>query len=93
MNGTRLSLREVAKSLNVHVSTVERWVNHGVRGRKLSSLLIGGRRFVTEEAISKFIVPHDEDVTTVVKSSHAMASKMLDALWQTGKLRQPLSDG
>ncbi len=50
----RLSLREVAEHLNVHVTTVARWVSVGVRGHRLASVLIGGRRFVLRVALEDF---------------------------------------
>ena len=39
----------------VHISTVWRWVNRGVRGVKLESLTIGGRRYVRPEALEVFL--------------------------------------
>lgn len=39
----------------VHYSTVYRWMTKGVRGRKLESLLIGGVRYTTLEALARFL--------------------------------------
>lgn len=50
----RLTMRQVARKLNVHVSTVFRWAIRGVRGRKLPTVLIGGRRFVLRSQLQKF---------------------------------------
>ena len=36
-------------------ATVWRWVLTGVRGRKLETILVGGRRFTSREAIERFI--------------------------------------
>jgi hypothetical protein len=38
----------------VHVSTVLRWVLHGVRGVKLEAVRVGGRWATTLEAIRRF---------------------------------------
>jgi hypothetical protein len=38
----------------VHVSTLHRWRLHGVRGRRLETILCGGRRFTSLEAIQRF---------------------------------------
>lgn len=38
----------------VHVSTVVRWILHGVRGVRLEAVRIGGRWATTEEAMSRF---------------------------------------
>lgn len=37
-----------------HVSTVWRWINRGVRGVKLETVMVGGRRFTSREAIARF---------------------------------------
>ena len=39
----------------VHFSTVFRWVTKGARGRVLESVLIGGIRYTTIEAIERFL--------------------------------------
>lgn len=36
----------IAREFDVHVSTVCRWCLRGVRGRRLRSALVGGKRFV-----------------------------------------------
>jgi hypothetical protein len=41
----------------IHVSTLHRWADRGVRGRKLESIFIGGRRFTSLEAIERFLTP------------------------------------
>ena len=48
VNGFRaamMSLAEVSQQLHVNISTVYRWAGSGVRGRRLPSMLIGGRRY------------------------------------------------
>ncbi len=39
----------------VHVSTIWRWTMRGVHGIKLESLLVGGTRCTSVEAIGRFI--------------------------------------
>jgi hypothetical protein len=36
-------------------STIWRWARHGCNGVKLATLMIGGRRYVTRQAIQEFI--------------------------------------
>jgi hypothetical protein len=59
-----LDLREVARAVNArrppHLSTVARWVQHGVKvgrhGRvRLASRRIGGRVFVSRAAVEAFL--------------------------------------
>ena len=38
-----------------NVSTIWRWIQNGVRGEKLGTVAVGGRRFTTAEAIARFI--------------------------------------
>ena len=39
----------------VHYSTVYRWTKKGSRGRVLESVLVGGVRFTTVEAVNRFL--------------------------------------
>lgn len=38
-----------------HISTIRRYVAEGVRGHRLQTVRVGGRRFVSPEAINEFI--------------------------------------
>ncbi len=38
-----------------HVSTVVRWWRRGVRGVRLETILIGGRRYTSREALQRFV--------------------------------------
>ena len=54
---TLLSLTEAAKAIpgRPSVCSLHRWRLHGVRGAKLETVLVGGRRFVSREALERFI--------------------------------------
>jgi hypothetical protein len=43
-----------------HISTLHRWRLKGVRGRRLETIVRGGRRFTSIEAINRFM--HSEEV-------------------------------
>jgi hypothetical protein len=51
-----VSLTAAAKSLpsRPHIATVYRWFQHGVRGIRLETVLLGGRRFTSHEALQRF---------------------------------------
>jgi hypothetical protein len=51
-----LSLNDAAKSLpgRPHISTLHRWRLRGVRGIRLETALLGGRRFTSVEALERF---------------------------------------
>jgi hypothetical protein len=38
-----------------HISTIIRWWRRGVRGVRLETVVVGGRRFTSLEAITRFI--------------------------------------
>lgn len=38
----------------VHISTVHRWISRGVRGRRLETILVGGERYTSWEALNRF---------------------------------------
>jgi hypothetical protein len=52
-----LTLEQAAARLpgRPHVSTVARWTLHGIRGVRLPSIKVGGRRFIDERAIASWI--------------------------------------
>ena len=37
-----------------HLSTLRRWCSRGIRGRVLETVLIGGRRWTSREALERF---------------------------------------
>lgn len=54
---TPLTIAEAAAIIpgSPSLASVWRWVLKGVRGNRLESLMIAGRRFTTHEAIDRFI--------------------------------------
>ncbi len=56
-----ITLAEVPKHLpkrrgkKVHYSTVYRWVTKGSRGQVLESVMVGGIRYTTIEAVARFL--------------------------------------
>jgi len=45
---------------NPHVSTLIRWALRGIKGCKLETVMVGGRRFTSVEAIQRFLVRLNE---------------------------------
>ncbi len=52
---SRLSLSELARREGVAVPTTWRWAQRGVRGVKIETFAIGGRRYTTAEAFARFV--------------------------------------
>ena len=52
-----ISLREAAESIPTKPSpsTLQRWRLYGVRGHKLETLLIGGLRYTSKQAVARFL--------------------------------------
>ena len=61
----RFTLREVAQKLDVHPATVWRWTLSGVKGRRLKTIRIGGRRFVLRNDLEYFLKQCDSEVDLV----------------------------
>lgn len=51
----KLSLTDLAQREGVNVCTCWRWAKRGVRGVKLETYNVGGRRWTTEEAFARFV--------------------------------------
>lgn len=51
----RLTLTQAARRLGVNPSTVWRWTLRGCRGHKLETLLVGGQRYTSVEALERFV--------------------------------------
>jgi hypothetical protein len=60
----------------VCIQTLHRWRLRGVRGAKLESCLIGGRRFTSHEAVARFVAAQnaDESPPTISKRQRAKQS-------------------
>jgi hypothetical protein len=57
LNSQFLTMSQATRSLpgNVSICTLHRWRLNGVRGVKLVTVLIGGRRFVSRDELNLFI--------------------------------------
>lgn len=78
---TRYSVNQVASACEVHSATVWRWIQRGVRGRKLASFRIGGRTYVTATALQQFMEPPEESERENNSSTAATeAGRELDSL-------------
>lgn len=68
-----LTLPEASRYLpgNPHVSTLHRWRIRGVRGVRLETVRIGGRRFVSVAALAEFC----DRVTASQSGLHSPAAK------------------
>lgn len=71
-------MRGVAAHVGVHLATAWRWVLRGVRGRRLRSVLIGGRRYVLRADLAAFL----GDAVNGQSAAHpaaTVAGKVLDS--------------
>jgi hypothetical protein len=46
---------EKASGRTPHAATIHRWVKRGVRGIKLETVILGGLRFTSVEAVHRFM--------------------------------------
>ena len=67
------------------LATLHRWRLDGVRGTRLETVLIGGSRYTSAEAISRFIAAQNAPETpapTITKSQRARQAATADRLLQ-----------
>ena len=69
----------------VHSSTVYRWATKGARGRVLESVMVGGIRYTTIEAVRRFLSANSQ-VATMTKPSlqNELDQAIEDELRQAG---------
>lgn len=80
----RLSLNQVARELQVHVATCWRWALRGVRGRRLQTFMIGGRRYVRRSDLDAFLRESDQSPEAPDALQRARdAGKLLDGMGVT----------
>jgi len=66
----RLTMAEVARSLDVHVSTIWRWASPGgVGGRRLPTIKIGGRKLVLRDDLESFLAELNADQSEPAKAT------------------------
>jgi hypothetical protein len=67
-NPTPVLLTQASNLVASHpsIETIRRWAAQGVRGVRLESWLIGGRRYTSREAIARFLdqLQHSSDAVS-----------------------------
>ena len=70
----RLTINEVARHLDVHVSTVWRWTSpRGVGGTRLRTFKIGGRKVVVRADLDAFLAELNADQSEPTKAKMSAA--------------------
>ena len=84
-----VTFKEATNCLQVtpHISTLHRWRLNGIRGVKLETCLIGGKRCTSLEALQRFITAttsaaagEDEQFSATQSQGDNEASRQLDHL-------------
>lgn len=78
----RCSMNEAARTLGVNVATLYRWRERGVRGQKLRTVRVGGRTYVTADALKVFLAAlNDTPITrgNSTKEAAEIAASPTDA--------------
>lgn len=83
INALRYSMAEGARRAGVSTGTLWRWALQGVRGRRLRTLLVGGRRYVLVSDLETFLAAGREPYTRLNAQSDladraAVAANELD---------------
>ena len=81
---TLISFQEAPKHIpgTPHISSLHRWRLRGVRGRRLETVICGGRRFTSKQAIERFMLADEGGETDASdrKRRADRAGKELDSL-------------
>lgn len=79
-----VSVTRAAQLLNVSTATIWRWLKRGVRGRRLKSFLLGGRRRIFAEELRRFVAPADavraEEAAVVERKTQHVAIQLDELL-------------
>lgn len=78
LQAERLELKDVAELAGVDLSTVWRWCQKGVRGQKLKSFRLGGRRYVLRDAFDSFVAAQNTDADAGDVKPPAAAARRAD---------------
>jgi hypothetical protein len=70
----------------VCLQTLHRWRLRGVRGSKLETIIIGGLRYTSLEAIGRFIASQNADQSTPEISSQQRAKQSIAARHELEKM-------
>jgi hypothetical protein len=79
----KYSMIHAARVVGVHTATIWRWYLSGVRGRKLGTVLIGGRRYVLASELDAFLTDGNRDRPLNgddLRRRAAEAGRVLDAM-------------
>jgi hypothetical protein len=60
----RLSLNQLAHQVGVSLPTAWRWTRRGIRGTRLESVAVGGRRYTSTQAFRRFVAATNESIGT-----------------------------
>jgi hypothetical protein len=87
----RLSLRQVAITLDVHEATVWRWTKPpGVGGRVLPTIRVGARRYVLKQDLEIFVAAETSQRMTLDRNQRAeIAGDLLDSLGVRDRTLKP----
>lgn len=75
-----LTIPQAAKEVppvGISIACAWRWALHGTRGRRLDSVVIGGRRYTSKQAIERFLNHSHSTESTTPSSNSASREKAI----------------
>ena len=89
-----LNLNQATNCFPVKCSraTLERWIRQGTRGVQLETIVVGNRRFTTEQAIQRFLLNQQQtesEKVTSMPTHRSMSSKAIAERSQKYGLPEP----
>lgn len=75
----RISLTQLAHEQGVSLTTVWRWVQAGRRGHRLEAFHVGGRKYTTLPAFSRWLKATNPDQPSLASIRSAARQRQIDA--------------
>ncbi len=62
----------------ISLASVWRWVLHGRRGHKLETIIVGGERYTSREAVRRFLAALNDDAAYSQDHASELAERQLE---------------
>lgn len=70
-----VTLPQAAKRFGVHYATIFRWAQRGIRRARLETVVIGGRRYTSFQALERFAKATTEARDRLQRGSHSSTQR------------------
>ena len=79
LDAARLTMTKAAQRIRKHVSTLYRWHDPGVRGRRLPTFLIGANRYVLVSDLAEWVAAGFDRAAPTNMPEDSISQRVIDA--------------